>query len=74
MSLMNPNQRRKPSPKRKAPPSKISPTTSVMLLAVLLLSLLFVWRPWEHKQNLWTLNSSTYQFVRKPNPKSMPSA
>ncbi len=63
MSLMNPNQRRKPAPKRKAPPSKISPTTSVMLLAVLLLSLLFVWRPWEHRQNLWTLNSSDYQFV-----------
>ncbi|WP_424949277.1 protein translocase subunit SecD [Deinococcus sp.] len=63
MSLMNPNQKRRPTPKRKAPPSKISPTTSLLLLGVLLLSLLFVWRPWEHKQNLWTLSSSDYQFV-----------
>ncbi len=63
MSLMNPNQKRRPTPKRKAPPSKVSPTTSLLLLGVLLLSLLFVWRPWEHKQNLWTLNSSDYQFV-----------
>ncbi|ULH15906.1 protein translocase subunit SecD [Deinococcus sp. KNUC1210] len=63
MSLMNPNQKRRPTPKRKAPPTKISPTTTFALLAVLLLSLLFVWRPWEHKQNLWTLNSNDYQFV-----------
>jgi SecD/SecF fusion protein len=63
MSLMNPNQKRRPTPKRKAPPSKISPTTSFLLLGVLLLSLLFVWRPWEHKQDLWTLNNSNYQFV-----------
>ncbi len=63
MSLMNPNQKRRPTPKRKAPPAKASPTTTFMLLAVLLLSLLFVWRPWEHKQNLWTLNDSNYQFV-----------
>ncbi|MGY2892268.1 protein translocase subunit SecD [Deinococcus sp. UYEF24] len=63
MSLMNPNQKRRPTPKRKAPPSKVSPTTSLLLLGVLLLSLLFVWRPWEHKQDLWTLNNSDYQFV-----------
>jgi SecD/SecF fusion protein len=63
MSLMNPNQKRRPTPKRKAPPSKINPTTSLLLLGVLLLSLLFVWRPWEHKQDLWTLNNSGYQFV-----------
>ena len=63
MSLMNPNQKRRPTAKRKAPPSRINPTTSFLLLGVLLLSLLFVWRPWEHKQNLWTLNSTDYQFV-----------
>ena len=63
MSLMNPNQKRRPTPKRKAPPSKINPVISFVLLGVMLLSLLFVWRPWEHKQNLWTLNSSDYQFV-----------
>ena len=63
MSLMNPNQKRRPTPRRRPPPTRTNPLTAAILLGALVLSLLFVWRPWEHKQNLWTLNGSDYQFI-----------
>lgn len=41
--------------RRAAPPARRSPWTALILLAVLLLSLAYIWRPWQHPQTPWTL-------------------
>ena len=53
-------------PPRRGPPataSRPSPRTALLLLLTLVASLLYVWRPWEHRDNLWTLWSDQYQFM-----------
>lgn len=40
---------------RNAPPPRRLPWTALILLAVLIASLAYVWRPWQHANNLWTL-------------------
>ncbi|MFC6591308.1 protein translocase subunit SecD [Deinococcus lacus] len=62
MSYSSNARRRRPPPRRTAG-SKPSPWTALMLFLVLLSSLLFIWRPWQHRDDLWTLWSDTYQFV-----------
>lgn len=37
-----------------APPRRF-PWTPLLLLLVLLTSIAYIWRPWEHRDNLWTL-------------------
>ncbi|MFC4452913.1 protein translocase subunit SecD [Deinococcus sonorensis] len=62
MSLMNPNARKRPNARR-TPPRKNSPWTPILLLLVLVGSLLFVWRPWEHRQTPFSLWDDQYQFI-----------
>ncbi|KEF35056.1 preprotein translocase subunit SecD [Deinococcus sp. RL] len=65
MTYSNPNRNRnrRPPPRRPAPAGKPNPWTALLLLLTLLGGLLYIWRPWEHPQNLWTLWSKDYQFM-----------
>lgn len=48
-----------------APPRRI-PWTALMLIAVFLTSLAFIWRPWEHQNEplkLWDSNTGGFKFV-----------
>ncbi|SMB93506.1 protein translocase subunit SecD [Deinococcus hopiensis] len=57
------NRNRRPPPRRAAPASQPQAWTGLLLLLALLASLLYVWRPWEHRDNPWTLWSDKYQFM-----------
>lgn len=59
------NDRRPPPPKRGASPAKQSSRwTALFLLLTLLGSLLYIWRPWEHRDNLWTIwDPGKYEFM-----------
>lgn len=55
---------RRPPPRRAAPTaSKPNPWTGLLLLLTLLASLAYIWRPWEHRDNLWTLWDDKFQFM-----------
>ncbi len=50
--------------RRKIPPaSRNSPLTTVLIVAALLLSLLFIWRPWQHADHLGELWGSNYKLI-----------
>ncbi|WP_102127395.1 protein translocase subunit SecD [Deinococcus planocerae] len=66
MTYSNPNRNRnrRPPPRKAAPPpGKPNRWTGLLLLLTLLASLLYIWRPWEHRGNLWTLWDDQYQFM-----------
>ncbi|MPY65531.1 protein translocase subunit SecD [Deinococcus sp. SDU3-2] len=65
MTYSNPNRNnRRPPPRRPAPTaSKPNPWTALLLVLTLLGGLLYIWRPWEHTKNLWTLWDDDYQFM-----------
>uniref|UniRef100_UPI0025D5E745 protein translocase subunit SecD n=1 Tax=uncultured Deinococcus sp. TaxID=158789 RepID=UPI0025D5E745 len=57
---------RRPPPPRRAPTGRSSTSrwTPVFLLLTLLASLAYIWRPWEHRDNLWTVwDPGRYEFV-----------
>lgn len=56
-------KQKRPTRRKVAPPSRNSPLTTLMIVAALLLSLLFVWRPWQHQDNLGELWGSHYKFM-----------
>lgn len=58
----NTNNRR-PPPRRAASASKASPWTGLLLLVALLASLVYIWRPWEHRDTPWSLWNDQYQFM-----------
>ncbi|AFZ68783.1 protein-export membrane protein, SecD/SecF family [Deinococcus peraridilitoris DSM 19664] len=49
------NRNRNNARRRGAPPASRFPWTALMILAVLLLSLAYIWRPWQHSSTPWTL-------------------
>ncbi|WP_045233538.1 protein translocase subunit SecD [Deinococcus pimensis] len=51
----NRNRARQGGGRRNVAPPRRFPWTALMLLLVLLTSIAYVWRPWEHRDNLWTL-------------------
>ncbi|WP_019008748.1 protein translocase subunit SecD [Deinococcus aquatilis] len=59
----NRNNRNKRPNSRKAAPSGANRWTGLLLLLALLGSLLYIWRPWEHRNNLWTVWNDQYQFI-----------
>ncbi|WP_216317550.1 protein translocase subunit SecD [Deinococcus aestuarii] len=66
MTYSNPNRNRnrRPPPRKAAPaPGKPNRWTGLLLLLTLLASLLYIWRPWEHRGDLWTLWDDQYQFM-----------
>ncbi|MFC5848159.1 protein translocase subunit SecD [Deinococcus petrolearius] len=55
---------RRPPPRRAAPSTgKANRWTGLLLLVTLLASLLYIWRPWEHRNAPWTLWNDQYQFM-----------
>ncbi|MFC3834484.1 MULTISPECIES: protein translocase subunit SecD [Deinococcus] len=57
---------RRPPPPRRAPTGRSSTSrwTPLFLLLTLLASLAYIWRPWEHRDNLWTVwDPGRYEFV-----------
>lgn len=54
---------RRPPPPRNNSANKPNPWTALLLLLTLLGSLLYIWRPWEHRNNLWSLWNDQYQFM-----------
>ncbi|MBZ9711895.1 protein translocase subunit SecD [Deinococcus multiflagellatus] len=59
----NKDGRRTPT-KRAAPTaSRPNPWTGLLLVLTLLASLLYIWRPWEHRDNLWSLWGDKFQFM-----------
>ncbi|GAA0520632.1 protein translocase subunit SecD [Deinococcus depolymerans] len=55
---------RRPPPRRAAPTaSKPNLWTGLLLLLTLLASLAFIWRPWEHQNNLWSVWNDKFQFM-----------
>lgn len=56
---------RRPPPRRNAPPSsgKRSPWIPLLLLLTLIASLAYIWRPWEHPDNLGSVWNDEFQFV-----------
>lgn len=55
---------RRPPPRRAAPSAgKPSLITGLLLLLVLLASVAYIWRPWEHKDNLWSVWNDKFQFM-----------
>ncbi len=59
----NRNNRNKRPTTRKAQSSGANRWTGLLLLLTLLASLLYIWRPWEHRNNLWTVWNDQYQFI-----------
>ncbi|GGL80422.1 protein translocase subunit SecDF [Deinococcus aerolatus] len=59
------NDRRPPPPQRKPTPSaaRSNPWTGVLLLLTLLASLAYIWRPWEHPNNLGSIWNDKFQFI-----------
>ncbi|PNY82396.1 protein translocase subunit SecD [Deinococcus koreensis] len=59
------NDRRPPPPRRNpAAKSSNSRWTAILLLLTLLASLAYIWRPWEHRDNLWTVwDPGKFEFV-----------
>ncbi|SEJ04837.1 protein translocase subunit secF /protein translocase subunit secD [Deinococcus reticulitermitis] len=54
---------RRPAPPRNTGGRKPNPWTGLLLLLTLLGSLFYIWRPWEHRDNLWSLWNDKYQFM-----------
>lgn len=57
---------RRPPPPRRTPTGRSSSSrwTPILLLLTLLASLAYIWRPWEHRDNLWTIwDPGRYEFV-----------
>ncbi|GHF28296.1 SecD/SecF fusion protein [Deinococcus metalli] len=57
---------RRPPPPRRTPSGRSSASrwTPLLLLITLLVSLAYIWRPWEHRDNLWTIwNPGKYEFM-----------
>ncbi|WP_339095720.1 protein translocase subunit SecD [Deinococcus sp. VB142] len=54
---------RRPPPPRNNTANKPNPWTALLLLLTLLGSLLYIWRPWEHRNEPWTLWNDNYQFM-----------
>uniref|UniRef100_UPI002869EA50 protein translocase subunit SecD n=1 Tax=Deinococcus sp. TaxID=47478 RepID=UPI002869EA50 len=57
---------RRPPPPRRTPSGNSSSSrwVPILLLLTLIGSLAFIWRPWEHPGNLWTIwNPGKYEFV-----------
>lgn len=54
---------RRPAPPRSGGGRKPNPWTGLLLLLTLLGSLFYIWRPWEHRDNLWSLWNDKYQFM-----------
>ena len=59
----NTNGNRRPPPRRAAGTSKANRWTGLLLLVTLLASLLYIWRPWEHRNTPWSLWNDQYQFM-----------
>ncbi|THF88776.1 protein translocase subunit SecD [Deinococcus sp. KSM4-11] len=59
------NDRRPPPPRRTPSGSSSSSRwVPILLLLTLLASLAYIWRPWEHRDNIWTIwNPGKYEFV-----------
>ncbi|MFK7601824.1 protein translocase subunit SecD [Deinococcus sp. SM5_A1] len=59
------NDRRPPPPRRSGAPSssKPSPWIPLLLLITLLGSLAYIWRPWEHPDNLGSIWNDKFQFI-----------
>lgn len=58
-SYRSPNRNSRRGP----PPKKPLPWTALVLLAALILSLAYIWRPWEHPNNKAELWGKDYQFI-----------
>ncbi|PTA69812.1 protein translocase subunit SecD [Deinococcus arcticus] len=54
---------RRPPAKRAPTASRPNPWTGLLLVLTLLASLLYIWRPWEHQDNLWSLWDDKFQFM-----------
>lgn len=54
---------KRPPPRPAATAGKPNPMTALLLLLALLASLLYIWRPWEHRNDPWTLWNDNYQFM-----------
>lgn len=58
------NDRRPPPPRKAAPPPGGSNRwTAWLLLLTLIASLAYIWRPWQHQDNLWSLWNDKFQFM-----------
>lgn len=58
----NKNSRRPSSP-RSSQNKKQNLWTVIFIVIAFLGSLLYIWRPWEHRDNLWSLWNDQYQFM-----------
>ncbi|MDB5045369.1 MAG: preprotein translocase subunit SecD [Deinococcus sp.] len=56
------NRNRRPTP-RKTAPSGANRSTGQLLLLALLGSMLYIWRPRDHRNNLWSVWNDQYQFI-----------
>lgn len=57
---------RRPPPPRRTPGARSTNSrwTALLLLLTLLASLAYIWRPWEHRDNLWTIwDPGRYEFM-----------
>ncbi|GGR44629.1 protein translocase subunit SecDF [Deinococcus seoulensis] len=61
----NRNKNGRRPPPRRAGPSSGQPNliTGLLLLLVLLASVAYIWRPWDHKDNLWSVWNDKFQFI-----------
>jgi SecD/SecF fusion protein len=57
------NGSRRPPPRRAATTGKANRWTGLLLLVTLLASMLYIWRPWEHRNTPWSLWNDQYQFM-----------
>lgn len=55
-------KQRRPA-RRTAAAARVNPLTTLLIVAATLLSLLFIWRPWQHQNNLNELWGDNYKFM-----------
>ena len=53
----------RPAPRSAPTASKPNLWTGLLLLLTLLASVAYIWRPWEHKDNVWSLWNDKFQFM-----------